>query len=270
MTQTNQPSGLRIWEQVQTTDPAYTRRFTRPSGFEGTAINPTYLVRKATEVFGPFGIGWGVELISESFVEGHVIGYPAAEGGAPVRAVVHVGRYEVWYELDGKRGSAKHYGQTTFVGRSTSGEIYTNEEAPKMSQTDAMCKALSMLGFGADVHLGLYDDSKYVQDLEAAFAAGMSPTGTTPAGSAQPAAAGAPQGEGKKGELSERYHQYKDRIRKGSIGDKATARKIIENDTLLDKFERQMLLANEGLKLDGEGAQGKPKRSANEREESFL
>lgn len=271
MTQQTQPSGLQIWEKVQTTDPAFTRSFKRPCGFEGTAINPTYLVRKATGIFGPFGIGWGVELISESFVEGHVIGYPAAEGGQPVRSIVHVGRYEIWYELGGKRGSAKHYGQTTFVGKSSSGEIYTNEEAPKMSQTDAMCKALSMLGFGADVHLGLYDDSKYVQDLEAAFAAGLTPTGTTPAGGPPPAAASAPKGEGNKGELSARYNQYKERIRKGSIGDKATAREIIKSDTLLSDFERSMLLSSDGLKQDGEAAHGKQqKRSANEREEAIL
>lgn len=268
MTQNSKSSGLRIWEQVQATDPAYTRRFTRASGFEGTAINPTYLVRKATEVFGPFGIGWGVELIEERYVEGHAIGFPA-DGSPATRSVIHVGRYEVWYEIDGKRGSAKHYGQTTFVGRSIHGEIYTNEEAPKMSQTDAMCKALSMLGFGADVHLGLFDDSKYVADLEAAFSAGLRPNGTTPA--ADPTATGGdPAGRTPEGELSPRYKQFKERLRKGSIEDKKTARSVIEQDPLLTDFERRMLLSTSELKLHDDKSTHDGKRAANAVAEPFL
>jgi hypothetical protein len=52
-------SNTRIWDQVNVTDPSATKNFTGMGGFKGTAIKPTYLMRKATEVFGPCGEGWG-------------------------------------------------------------------------------------------------------------------------------------------------------------------------------------------------------------------
>jgi hypothetical protein len=61
-------------------------------------------------------------------------------------------------------GKVKHYGATTFVGEDKNG-VFTDEEAPKKSLTDALTKALSMWGFSADVFLGLYDDNKYVASL---------------------------------------------------------------------------------------------------------
>ena len=48
-------ANMRIWDQVDTTDPSATKNFTGMGGFKGTAIKPTYLMRKATEVFGPCG-----------------------------------------------------------------------------------------------------------------------------------------------------------------------------------------------------------------------
>jgi hypothetical protein len=39
-----------------------------------------------------------------------------------------------------------------------------NEDAPKMSVTDGLTKALSHLGFNADVFLGEYDGNKYAAD----------------------------------------------------------------------------------------------------------
>ena len=66
-------------------------------------------------------------------------------------------------------GTVEHFGQTTFVGKNKNG-YFTDEEAPKKSLTDAIGKALSMLGFSADVYLGLFDDNKYVNDRKAEVA----------------------------------------------------------------------------------------------------
>ncbi|WP_460116648.1 hypothetical protein [Pseudomonas sp. S2_C03] len=41
-------TNTRIWDQVNTTDPSATKNFTGMGGFKGTAIKPTYLMRKAT------------------------------------------------------------------------------------------------------------------------------------------------------------------------------------------------------------------------------
>lgn len=145
-------SNMAIWNAVEKTDPNYTKPFDR-AGFKGTATNPTWLAKQATSKFGPIGIGWGINVIDEKYQE-----------GAP-GTIVHIVRCRLWYIWEGKTGEVEVYGQTTFSGKRNNGNSYTDEEAPKKSLTDAMTKALSLLGFAADVHLGLYDDNKYVNDL---------------------------------------------------------------------------------------------------------
>jgi hypothetical protein len=143
---------LKLWESVEKTDPKYTKAFTKGGGFSGTAINATYLIRKATALWGPMGGKWGPQVEDEKYVTG-------AEG-----TIIHVLRIR----LKHPNGEFPSYGQTTFVGKNKNG-LFTDEEAPKKSLTDAITKALSMLGFSADVFLGLYDDNKYVNDRKAEF-----------------------------------------------------------------------------------------------------
>jgi len=160
--QTPDNGNLALWQRVEKTDPAYTKPFSRGGGFRGTATNATYLAKKATEVFGPMGIGWGVEILDEDIMEGA----PLDEFGNRDR--IHKVRVKLWYKLNGERGEVVQFGQTTFVGRNKSG-FYTDEEAPKKSLTDAMSKCLSLLGFSADIHMGRYDDNKYVDEISREF-----------------------------------------------------------------------------------------------------
>ena len=164
---------LALWESVQATDPDYTKSFSRSGGFRGTAINHTYQQKRATQAFGPKGIGWGSKILDEKYQEGAPILHKDQVIG---REIVHVVRIELWYVLDGNRGSVEAFGQTTFVGQNKHG-VYTDEEAPKKSLTDAESKALASLGFSADVHLGLFDDNKYVSDLKVAVAEAEKPKG---------------------------------------------------------------------------------------------
>lgn len=83
--------------------------------------------------------------------------------------MIHKVHARLWYVLDGVRGEVEQFGQTQIVGKNKNG-FYTDEEAPKKSLTDAMSKCLSLLGFSADIHLGLYDDNKYVAQLNEEFA----------------------------------------------------------------------------------------------------
>jgi hypothetical protein len=154
-----------IWNIVAVTNPNFVKSFTRGGGFSGTAINATYQAQKATETFGPCGIGWGLDILEERYQDGA----PLLQDGAVVgKEVIHVLRVKLWYVYQGKRGEVIHFGQTPFVGRNKNG-FFTDEEAPKKSMTDAMSKCLSLIGFSADVHLGLYDDNKYVADLRKEF-----------------------------------------------------------------------------------------------------
>lgn len=152
----NSNDNLAIWNEVERTDPEYTKQFSRGGGFKGTATNATYLIKKATKMFGPIGIGWGWNIIDETYQPGQD------------KDVVHVLRIKLWYEWNGKRGEIEHFGQTQFVGKNRNG-YFTDEEAPKKSLTDALSKSLSTLGFAADIHLGMYDDNGYVRDLKADF-----------------------------------------------------------------------------------------------------
>ena len=85
------------------------------------------------------------------------------EGGEVIGTeIVHVVRVDLWYMQGGNKAKVTQFGQTTFVGHNKY-SVFTDEEAPKKSLTDAMSKCLSLLGFGSDIHMGLWDDVKYVK-----------------------------------------------------------------------------------------------------------
>lgn len=155
-----------LWQAVEKTDPSFTKQFSRGGGFKGTATNATYLARKATEQFGPCGTGWGVHVLDEQIIEGAPL---LVDGVVVAHEKIHKVLARLWYMRDGQRGEVEQFGQTQIVGKNKNG-FYTDEEAPKKSLTDAMSKCLSLLGFSADIHLGLYDDNKYVATLQAEFA----------------------------------------------------------------------------------------------------
>lgn len=142
---------LALWKSVERTDPDQTKPITGKP-YKGTSPKPYYLVHEATKTFGPCGIGWGFEIVSER-VE------PGAEGDK-----VHIAHIRVWYMLDGKKGIVEHVGQTMFSGKNKNGP-FTDEDAPKKSVTDALVKALSMIGFAGDIFMGRYDDSKYINEI---------------------------------------------------------------------------------------------------------
>jgi len=152
------PKNIALWSSVCTTDAKYTKQFSRGGGFKGTATNATWLAREATRAFGPCGIGWGFDVVDERYV-------PGKPGD-----IIHVVRVRLWYMLDGIKGAVEQFGQTTFVGTNKSG-AFTDEEAPKKSITDAVSKCLSLLGFAADIYMGMFDDNKYLDEREQAYGA---------------------------------------------------------------------------------------------------
>lgn len=159
-------NNMAVWDAVKTVDPKYTKGFNRSGGFKGTSTNATYLASLATKMFGPCGIGWGIHVVGEQMIEGH----PFIENGVVVGYTkVHVARVRLWYVLGGQTGEIEQYGQTEMVGKNSRG-YFTDEEAPKKSITDGMTKCLSLLGFAAEIHMGMYDDNKYVNDVRQRFA----------------------------------------------------------------------------------------------------
>lgn len=148
---------MKLWNMLGRTDPAHTKGFTRGGGFKGTAIKPMWSYRRMTEEFGPCGIGWGVNEPTFQVVAGTdgevlvycTVGVWYAQGDAMARTIFGVGGDKV-------------------VNKFSSG-LKSDDEAFKKAFTDAVTNALKLIGVGADVHMGLFDDSKYVSSMREEF-----------------------------------------------------------------------------------------------------
>lgn len=166
---------MAIWDQVATTDPAFTKPFDNGT-FKGTAINPQYLYSLATRVFGPAGIGWGYELLSSEIIELDPITKVSTSEDSVVtrqemgRARVHTARIRFWYVLDGQRGEVFGTGHTPMVYITRKGVVHIDWEYEKKSITDALTKAMALLGFGADVRMGLFEIPGYQEEVKSEIA----------------------------------------------------------------------------------------------------
>ena len=166
---------LNIWKRVQRTD----ARFTKPLdgvGYTGTSINSTYMFMRATEIFGPIGEGWGYEIVEEKFVNGKPLTEPVLDernkqvatrflrdgDGSLFCEQNHSLKIRFWYTIECEtRGEFESYGATPYRYQTTYG-IKVDGEVFKKSLTDAIKKALSMLGFSSDVYMGMHDNPEYV------------------------------------------------------------------------------------------------------------
>ena len=159
---------MKIWNQLSETDPKYTKGFKKGGGFSGTAINPTYGIKKLTEAFGACGVGWGDEIIESRFDEGNWI-------NEKDREVIHTIILKLWYMTDDVRHEVVGVGTTAFVSSNKYG-VFTDEEYFKKTMTDALSNASKKLGLSADIFMGLYDDSKYLNEVTQKFNKPKMPT----------------------------------------------------------------------------------------------
>lgn len=159
-------SNMRIWDALSKTDPKHTKPFKRAGGFQGTAIKPIWLTKRLTEQFGPAGTGWGmskpefqvVAAADEILVFCTVsLWYKTAEATAPLADATCATVYGV--------------GGDKVLTKRQSGP-FTNDEAFKASYTDALSNAMKQIGMGADIHMGLFEDEKYVRETTREFANG--------------------------------------------------------------------------------------------------
>lgn len=156
---------MQIWNQVEKTDTRYTKD-AKVGGQQITSLNGTAMIMKATEVFGPAGFGFGWTVLEERFDKGAEMFVGEGEKRSSLGFELnHTVKIQFWAMLDGKRGEFEQYGCTPYLYKSKYGTT-TDGEAPKKSLTDAIKKSLSMLGFSADVFLGLFDDRDYVSQLK--------------------------------------------------------------------------------------------------------
>lgn len=149
-------SNLRIWDALGKTDPKHTKGFQRSGGFKGTAVKPMWSNLRMTEMFGPCGIGWGMEK-------------PTFETREAADEMLVFCTVALWYIEGETRAFVYGVGGDKYLIKQTSG-LRTSDEAFKMAYTDALGNAMKFIGVAADVHMGLFDDSKYVESMKAEFA----------------------------------------------------------------------------------------------------
>lgn len=159
-------SNTDLWDKLGKTDPKHTKPFKRAGGFEGTAIKPMFSYRRLTEEFGPCGTGWGVNEPVFQVVPGHnneVLVFCTVSG---------------WYLHGDKQRMVYGVGGDKVVTHIKANEKYNrperwenDDEAFKKAFTDALTNAFKLVGVGADVHMGMFDDNKYVNTVAKEFEA---------------------------------------------------------------------------------------------------
>ena len=146
----NTTDNMALWNAVEKTNPAYTKK-TKIGGMRITAVAPQYQIKNATEQFGPYGIKWGFKNIE--------FDYSLVES---LKLIVFKGTF---FCPDGEcviGNSCK-----AFMDRDCK---MVDADFAKKLETDALTKVLSKMGFNADIFMGRYDDTKYVNEMKEEFA----------------------------------------------------------------------------------------------------
>lgn len=154
-------SNLALWNQVKDTNASDTLQSDYDkNGMGRTIIKTSAAFRKATEAFGPCGVGWGWTVLERTMDPG-AIAYE--DGNIIGQEIINTLKVEFWFLWDGAKRTIVEYGHTYFVRRTRYG--YTTEENPdKKSLTDAIKKSLTTLGFFADIYEGEFDNEQRLQE----------------------------------------------------------------------------------------------------------
>lgn len=157
-----QGEGGHLWNAVCKTYPSATKQVNLGAR-QFTAIDAYSQIKRATEVFGAVGDGWGWDIRQIQHM------------GASPNDVVTV-TIELWYRppLEGDAADPMAVGkkscfssvgcaQLTRLGKDK--KVRVDTDAVKKATTDAITKGLSYLGFNADVFFGAFDSNKYVEAM---------------------------------------------------------------------------------------------------------
>lgn len=127
---------MELWNKVCSTPPKHTKEANN-GRFKFTCIDPQFQTKQATEIWGPYGGAWGLRNFRWEKIE--------------VLETVNIFLCAEFYYPDGQFDVLVDM------------KYRPGFDTAKCLVTSAKSKALSMLGFGADVFMGMYDDVHYVQ-----------------------------------------------------------------------------------------------------------
>lgn len=148
-------ANLSLWKKVEKTNPKYTKK-ANVRGNNITSIAPQYQIKNVTEQFGVYGKTWGFKEMNFDYTL-------ASEFGLVVLNAI-------FFFPDGEFPIKNAC--NLFIDNA---KTKIDDNFAKKIETDTLTKAISKLGFNADIFLGLFDDVKYLADVTKEFAEAPSP-----------------------------------------------------------------------------------------------
>jgi len=144
-----------IWDELCFTPQEFIKDFNNGT-YRGKSIAPMFVFKRLTETFGPNGQGWGWEILDKDRVA-------APNGDINIYITI-----QGWYKIDGEvyKTSPQIAGEK-LAYTTSKGRFIFDDEAYKKAITDGATKCFTYLGSSADVHLGLHDDVKMAQQINA-------------------------------------------------------------------------------------------------------
>lgn len=139
-------SNLDLWDRVKTPEIKYTKKVNMRGGF--TATSPQYLIKLATKEFGSYGKGFGLceSKFDYSLLETH-------------RIAIHNARF--FYCINANRYEFIITNTVEMVTKNG----FVDTDFAKKAETNTLCKALSKIGFAADIYMGMFEDQEYIYNL---------------------------------------------------------------------------------------------------------
>jgi len=149
---------LKLWSLVEKTNPKYTKK-ANVKGNSITAISPQYQIKNVTEQFGSYGKTWGFKSLDFDYTLVDSLGL----------VVLHA----IFFYPDGEFPIKN--AQNVFIDNA---KTKIDDNFAKKLETDTLTKAISKLGFNADIFMGLFDDVKYLAEVTKEFSEPAKPIET--------------------------------------------------------------------------------------------
>ena len=141
---------LELWHKVEKTNPKYTKQ-ANVGGNKITSIAPQYQIMNVTEQFGSYGKTWGFKNIELDYAlvpEFNLIVFKA-----------------IFFYPDGEFPTINSI--KMFMDNA---KLKIDDNFAKKLETDTLTKAISKLGFNADIFMGKFDDTRYLAEITKEFA----------------------------------------------------------------------------------------------------
>jgi len=140
---------LDLWNKVEKTNPKYTKN-ANVRGNKITSISPQFQIMNVTEQFGTYGETWGFKNL--------VLDYSLSKdfGLVVLNATFFFpkGEFEIKNSI------------SLFIDNA---KTKVDNDFAKKIETDTLTKAISKLGFNADIFMGKFDDLRYIEEMNEEF-----------------------------------------------------------------------------------------------------